>query len=383
MSELIQKRDNRANIRRKLLTGASALVMTAYVTPSAHAEDSAQPQAWIELGGQLSRLDEGQEAFSPNFPNSPARPPIFSPSPKFERPSLYSIDELGGISFQSDGSDWVFSASVRYGRSGSDRHVHQQTYPKAEPWTISGVPVYFRSPVRPSGARYADTKARNSEQHVIVDFQAGKDFGLGLIGAGGSSVLNLGVRFAQFGTNFNIALKSDPDWHFSNKYVIGEYGAWFQPRHENAASLLAMRSFHGLGPLISWDASAPFAGNVKDGELTFDWTMNAALLFGRQKAKIHHQTTGRYQGKQHAPYPPPPITYQGPATPDTMRLHTVTVPDVGGSIGLSWRVEDFKISAGYRADFFFGAMDGGIDTRKSENVGFYGPFATISVGIGN
>jgi hypothetical protein len=36
----------------------------------------------------------------------------------------------------------------------------------------------------------------------------------------------------------------------------------------------------------------------------------------------------------------------------------------------------------YRADFFFGAMDGGIDTAKKENVGFYGPFATISIGLG-
>lgn len=29
-----------------------------------------------------------------------------------------------------------------------------------------------------------------------------------------------------------------------------------------------------------------------------------------------------------------------------------------------------------------GVMDGGIDTAKSENVGFYGPFASVSAGIG-
>jgi|HubBroStandDraft_2_1064218.scaffolds.fasta_scaffold44336_3 hypothetical protein len=50
----------------------------------------------------------------------------------------------------------------------------------------------------------------------------------------------------------------------------------------------------------------------------------------------------------------------------------------------NWRdsLQNFKVSAGYRADFFFGAMDGGLDTAKKENVGFYGPFATISVGLG-
>ena len=41
-----------------------------------------------------------------------------------------------------------------------------------------------------------------------------------------------------------------------------------------------------------------------------------------------------------------------------------------------------EVDLGYRADVFFGAMDGGIETRKSENVGFYGPFASVSVGIG-
>ena len=41
-----------------------------------------------------------------------------------------------------------------------------------------------------------------------------------------------------------------------------------------------------------------------------------------------------------------------------------------------------KISAGYRGDFFFGAMDTGNDTRKTKTVGFYGPFATISIGSG-
>ena len=49
--------------------------------------------------------------------------------------------------------------------------------------------------------------------------------------------------------------------------------------------------------------------------------------------------------------------------------------------GLSFRYANAKMM-GYRADFFFGAMDGGIDTGKSGNIGFYGPFAAISVGLG-
>ena len=58
------------------------------------------------------------------------------------------------------------------------------------------------------------------------------------------------------------------------------------------------------------------------------------------------------------------------------------MPNVGGFAGVSYRYSAAKISLGYRADFFVGAVDGGIDTHKSETLGFYGPFAAISFGLG-
>ncbi|HEY5239060.1 MAG TPA: hypothetical protein VIJ62_11810 [Rhizomicrobium sp.] len=390
MSELINKNDNRATIRWKLLTGASALALTAYISPIAHAEDSVQPQVWIELGGQLSRLEDGQETFSPVFPNSPSRPSMFSPSQRFERSPLYSVDDLGKISFQPENSDWIFSASVRYGRSANNRDAHQQSYPKSfvTHLTIGTYHLVYAFPA--AAGKFADTTVANRQSHAIVDFQVGKDVGLGLFGGrDASSVLALGVRYAQFSSKTNIAVKSDPDWHRLYKYVnYPSFGItnvkWVngEPYHSNVASLVAMRNFHGLGPSISWNSSMPVVGNSNDTSLMFDWGLNAALLFGRQTAKTHHQTTGRYHKSG---YPPPyhrPITFQGPATPDHARVRAVTVPNVGGFAGLSFRIENFKVSAGYRADLFFGAMDGGIDAAKKENVGFYGPFASVSVGLG-
>jgi hypothetical protein len=58
------------------------------------------------------------------------------------------------------------------------------------------------------------------------------------------------------------------------------------------------------------------------------------------------------------------------------------VPNLGAFAGLSFRFAQAKVSVGYRGDFFFGAMDGGLDTRKSYNQEFYGPFATVSIGLG-
>jgi len=58
------------------------------------------------------------------------------------------------------------------------------------------------------------------------------------------------------------------------------------------------------------------------------------------------------------------------------------VPNLGGFAGLSFKYPNAKVSVGYRADFFFGAMDGGIDAHKSYDRDFYGPFATVSIGLG-
>jgi hypothetical protein len=66
---------------------------------------------------------------------------------------------------------------------------------------------------------------------------------------------------------------------------------------------------------------------------------------------------------------------------DIARSHSVVVPNIGGFAGMSLKFPNAKISLGYRADFFFGAMDGGIDARKTYDRNFYGPFATISIGL--
>jgi hypothetical protein len=58
------------------------------------------------------------------------------------------------------------------------------------------------------------------------------------------------------------------------------------------------------------------------------------------------------------------------------------VPNLGGFAGVSLRYPNAKVSFGYKADFFFGAIDGGIDSRHTDNMGFHGPFAMIAIGLG-
>ena len=80
-----------------------------------------------------------------------------------------------------------------YGRSTGNKHVIQQTH-NSYPFTEYGTPVT----VIHYAVKFADTLSRNTEQHAILDFRAGKDVGLGMFGENGSSsVVSLGVRFVQ------------------------------------------------------------------------------------------------------------------------------------------------------------------------------------------
>ncbi len=65
------------------------------------------------------------------------------------------------------------------------------------------------------------------------------------------------------------------------------------------------------------------------------------------------------------------------------RSRSVTVPNVGGSLGLSVKYPNFKVSVGYRYDTFLNAMNTGIDAAKKSNLTFNGPYASISIGLGD
>lgn len=392
MSELIQNK-SRPAIRWRLLTGASALVLAVQMQlPGlAQAEDGDRPTVWIELGGLFNQREIDSQPLAPAF--TAMRPPEFSPSTDFEKQPKFGFDEYGALSIQPHGSDWVFSASVQYGRSSKNKQVRQQSSPP--PLTYIGTLEFPSNTGQkyPRTVRFADTAVKNSAQHLIADFQAGKDVGLGLFGHNVSSVVSVGVRFAQFTEKSRISLKSDPDWHFQTQvrsYYGYHYQSILQPYHYNSAHLTASRSFHGLGPKLSWSANLPVAGNTRGGELDFDWGINAAVLFGRQKTRLQHDTTVRYNdggvGPRYAlllgkpPFGELATVYHRASVPIT-RSRSVVVPNIGGFAGISFKYDAAKVSFGYRADFFFGAVDGGIETAKSYDRSFYGPYATFSIGL--
>jgi len=402
MSELITSRADGTDFRWGLLATASAMVLTAYFASAtrAQAEDTEHPTVWIDIGGQLERQtgqgDVVMPAFIANNPNSPAITPV-SPL-HFERPPLFSQGLEAKVTFEPDESGWQFSGAIRYGRSGGQRNtipgkevIHHGHY-TAPPLIYYSYELSRYVTILPPkegyitqrGREFAPTQTDQKQSHAIVDFMAGKDVGLGLFGKDSSTTIAAGLRFAQFSSKTSATIHAIPNVVFSyitrsflhNRFPAYAFKFPVSSFHSYAAEVHAQRNFAGLGPSISWNASTPLLGSPDEEALTVDWGINAAVLFGRQRASGDHKTSGHavgvYGTKSHY--------YSKAGSFD--RSRRVAIPNLGAMLGMSVKFPNAKVSFGYRGDFFFGAMDTGNDDRKTKTVGFYGPFATVSIGLG-
>lgn len=380
MSELANTK-NSATVRHQLLATASALALLPFVCGAneAKAEDASRPTVWLELGGQLERADLGNVPFAPSYLDQQAQ--VFSPvSPiDAQRTARYTTGAEGKVSFQPEGSEWVVGASLRYSRSNGGRQVDYQT---KVPWPDGSTFQTGDSTYE----NYSQTQTHNSQSDFLLDFSVGKDVGLGLFGRHGSSVLSAGIRFAQFTARDSIKNYARPNVGFDNKYDTGTKYFWQGRFHNYMLQAERAESFRGVGPSLSWSSSDTVIGNPEDAEVMLDWGVNASLLFGRQKTKIRHRTQDAYFRPKFYDYqfydlPNHSKIIYDRTVPRT-RSRSVVVPNIGGFAGLSLRWTNAKVSMGYRADYFFGAMDTGIDTRVTKDRSFYGPFASISIGLG-
>lgn len=352
------KNMHRKHIRYHLLATVSATALLGAVAMAgrAHAADSDHATLWIEAGGAFDQISADNSRWLP--PN--LTPPIANPPPgPFGGSPRDGFDEDLKLSFTPDNSDWIFSASIRYGRTQTGpKRNHDQSY---KIHVISSYGIIYK--YEHTNKDFANSIQKSRSRHATLDFQAGKDLGLGMFG--GTSVLSAGVRVAKLNENANghlTAFVSAPV-----KYATSEMA--------HNAAFRASRSFNGIGPTVSWDASAPLVGTLVDG-LALDWGVNAAILFGQQKSHLSLLTKDTHYFVTHQ-------TVVSHSTQNPARSKSVMVPNVGALAGLSWRLPNAKVSIGYRADMFFSAIDGGLTTSKSENRAFYGPYASISVGLGD
>jgi len=332
------------NPRNRLLATACIAAILPVLGAQAGEPDSDRPTVWVELGGQLEHLEGTDARFSAPFMfNNPAAATFQPVSPlEAQRAPRFSYGAEGKLLFAPTESDWVFSAGIRYGRSNGNKKVHQQTYEPGKSkylhYTVGTEVHTLRAPFTNPLHEFATVESRHDESHFVVDFQAGRDVGLGLFTQGESHV-NLGVRMAQFIARNTTQIRARPELHVSNIYPPSR---GYVPRYTfNVYSLTASsnRSFQGIGPSLSWDASVPFAGDRDNGYLRVDWGIDAALLFGRQKAKVRHETSAMYGfagfGYGSSTLYHPPAQFRAGA-------RSVIVPNVGGFAGVSMKFSNAK-----------------------------------------
>jgi hypothetical protein len=384
MSELTKTNGHEKFLRGYLLASVCGLALAASAAEGVMAQDAERPTVWIELGGQLERMANSSEVFAPPFLDK-FDPGLFRSPLPVQQSLRYSNGAEGRISFEPAGTDIVASVSARYGRSNGRRADYQRLPAIRFPVTSIGATEPTDSYESPP--RHFNGATDNTERHLIVDFRAGKDIGVGMFGGHDAMLVSLGVRFAQFTASTHSNINGVPD--FTEIGHEFKYTGVFQSHHRYTGDVDVERSFRGLGPALSWDSSARLLGRGDDSEITLDWGINGSVLFGRQRVTGERNITGsHYKSMQKFPKYGTAIQYNGIASsyrhPNRIdRSRSVIVPNVGGFAGLSFRYINAKLSLGYRADFFFGAMDGGIDARKTYDRNFYGPFATISVGLGD
>jgi len=314
--------------------------------------DSGASPVWIELGGAFAELSSGREVYSPAFASSSDRLPFITIGPRdVERTPTSSWDGNATIQLNLPDSPWSISAGVIYGRATREKTSKQ--------FTSAGT-KYNQQHVA-----YQGIGSNVDESHLLVDFKIGREVGLGLFAHEVHSGVNFGIRYAQL----NFARTAELLYQPTNN---------IQAYHKFSGSFQARSRFTGIGPSLSWEGSEGLTRDDRAGQIAMDWGISGALLFGRQHLAGHRQTSDLS-----VPYAGGPSNYFVYQTGNNLgRRRSVVVPNAGGHLGVSWRYPNAKISFGYKADFFFGSIDGGIDARKSETVGFYGPFAAISIGLG-
>lgn len=384
MSELITAHASGTGLRWQLLATVSAVAMAAaFPAQSVSAAEADRPTVWIEGGWHFDDVVGTNDPFVTPL-DSETRASGFPSSTEIQRILAKAYGAEGSISFQPSHTDWVFSVSGRYGRAHTARNVHQEK-PLSGP-TLKKTFLDGRGtiPYTPTLTGYVQQKADNSESHTILDFQVGKDLGIGLLGRGTDSIISFGARYAQFSSRSQLDAHALP---FASFEQFTTPGFLIHPKykistqfHASASYVDRHTSLHVVGPSISMSNTTGLIGQPDSGQLALDWSANAAILFGRQRVRVSHQATAQQLVYQFGyvsalgPIVAPPVA--------GTRSHSVVVPNLGGSAALSFRFTNAKVSLGYRADFFFGAMDRGLDVRDAGTVGFHGPFATVSIGLG-
>ena len=341
----------------------------------------------VEIAGQIQRYDAGNSPVVPAF-----RSDVAPELDVFGGSQNNDYDTGDGrsvkLTYRPGGGVWTVSAAARFGRTngvGPDVRAEYQT----EPVCIVGgfyaayCPYYVDDPdIYVSATAWSAESSRFREQHDIVDFAVGRDFGLGSLAR---SRVSLGVRYAQFQSATTTETSVLTNWDIPPGFT---YPVALPVRHDRFdATLMAEREFEGAGPVVTWEASHHLFGSDGAGYVDLDWSASAGVLFGDQK----HTLTGTEERKAYETsafgFADVALRWSRPDDIDVTpvaasRSGSATVPTLSAGLGLSYSIDRVSIGAGYRWERYFDVLDGGALERRREDRTIDGPYFKLSVGFG-
>ncbi|HEX6859961.1 MAG TPA: TonB-dependent receptor [Caulobacteraceae bacterium] len=337
-----------------------------------------EPSLFVELGGQVQRHDAPYETVRPVMADE------FSDAiNNFEDAQNRDLDWGDGreirLTYAPVGRGWRASAGFRTSVSNATDHDRDTELVAGGcaigQWLCDNNPLFTKYQWK--GLDYSDIHVKTNEEHEFIDFAVGRSVGVGLFGEG-QSWIEGGLRYAALKSTTHLDMGGIPDWYSPDS----EYIAFIQTPHSfDKLEAMLERDFKGFGPEVTWDVHQRLLGNEDVGHLNVDWKVGGGVLFGKQKTTAEgDETVQHYGGNVFAG-----LTLDGPAevtaAPDD-RSTSVTAPFVDVSLGLSYDVQRFKVSAGYRWERYFDVLDVGYDEHKDADRTIDGPYFKIAVGFG-
>lgn len=304
-----------------LLCSVSALALFAALGWARRAEASEiAGGAWsVELDG---RYDIDATGRSQNFTPSPG-------IPDSAIDTRNGHDTGGKITFQPTGSPFSYAMSIRYGRTQNASRSFADSHPT-------------------SFGTYNQAVDENQHiSHTTVDFEVGKDVGIGLFGSGTTTVGG-GLRYAHFDA------VTRGNFSTSSKYT------------HRAGQFKVERRSNLLGPRLFARTTSPLPGSLGEQGFSLGLGAGAGVLFGRQSTKNELDLTSGTAG---------PFA-------EFSRSKQVTVPTLDASAQVNWSIPQspLTLSAGYRYDGAYHVLDGGSAASRNEiNSVQHGPFLGLTL----
>jgi hypothetical protein len=301
-------------LRVTLLAGVSVVALAA-ASPNASAADMASPPVlrkappppppkstwawWIE-GGAVNPAGS-----TPNFGPVTVLGTTMNTGLGGPRPN-WGFEGAVGFDWQNaDMGPWHLSGQFRYGSAQKSQALNKSITGVVSTTTVFAASVSGNSKIK--------------DDHWLVDFNVGRDFGLG-----NNAQWTLGVRVADLRSTLNL----------NGKFAVAAAGVSTTAGVFNAQ---AKSTFLGAGPRLGVVGETPLGGGW-----SFDWLAGAAVLFGeRQVQRTAADTTATGS--------------VGSIT--STNSDNAAVFNLDAQAGISyWVNPNVKITASYRFDGYFNAI---------------------------